>query len=470
MHAGKRWLQGAAIVLTLVVICRVMIVAIHDQKNYPGIDLRDKVVGARLLIRGMNPYYDFHREYHPDHLRMLTTNTYSPALLLLYAPLCELGWKTQRAIYFTVDWAALLLCYAILARIFPSRSSRTALWLGFVLLFIADFGFRLHLERGQYYVGITLLTAIAAVCMFRKPDAWLCAAPLALLVLLRPTYGMCIIGAVLLHRTRYAVHALVLCGLLFAATLPVVGMSDWSGYVAAIRSNANEVLDDAYAQSPKGSATNQSEVLEGIDYSKSMAGPGYLADRTLIGLARSSVSPALTRLVHRVAPSKQALWRLNTACLLLTLCFNLVVLYGLARGDLSTLVPIAFVFLAPLNLELFAPQRYGYCDVTILAPLLLIVAAGLGRGRSGGWVLYAGLLVVGCVLPCLAFHFDKHVPLVSFSKYVVTLAILNIVCVKEAWSAQRVSRGLRRCLWTRSARATANSNMDECITPVAIVL
>ncbi|MGD0345837.1 MAG: glycosyltransferase family 87 protein [Terracidiphilus sp.] len=440
LHGGKWWLQGIAIVLTLVVMGHVMIVTSHDLEKYPGIDLRDKVVGARLLLRGMNPYYDFRNEPHPDHLRMLTTNTYSPALLLLYAPFCELDWSVQRFIYFLFDWVAILLCYAILAHIFPGRASGTALWLGFVLLFIADFGFRFELERGQYYVGITLLTAAASACLLRRPDSWLGALPLALLVLLRPTYAICIIGAFLLRRTRHAAHAVVLCGLMFAATLPIVGIADWRGYVASIHTNEKEVLDDAYAQGPKPAAAEQSEMLEGVDFSKSMAGPGYLTDRTLIGLARSSVSPALARLIHQVAPSKQSLQRLNAACLLLALCFNVAVMYLFARGTISSLMPVAFVFLAPLNLELFAPQRYGYCDVTILAPLLLIVAAGLGKGKPSGRVLYVVILAFGFVIPWLAFHFDKHVPLVSFSKYVVMLAILNVVCIREAWKLQRFSR------------------------------
>jgi hypothetical protein len=68
--------------------------------------------------------------------------------------------------------------------------------------------------------------------------------------------------------------------------------------------------------------------------------------------------------------------------------------------------------------------------VTILAPLLLIVTAGLGRIKIGGWMLYTVILVVGFVFPWLAFHFEKHVPVVGFSKYVVTLAILTVVCIQ----------------------------------------
>jgi len=430
-------LQWIAVAMTLLVIGHVMILTIHDLRTYSGIDLRAKVVGARLLIRGLNPYYDFRHEIHIDHLRMLSDNTYSPILLILYVPLCEIGWTLQRVLYFLIDWAAMLLSYVAVARIFPKRSSGTALWIGFVLLFIADFGFRFHLERGQYYVELAFLAAVASVCLFQESSLWLNALPLALLVLLRPTYAITILGIVALRRVRHAIHVVILCGLLFVATLPFVGIGEWKSYVASVRSSEKQALNDAYASGPRLAGANPGQVIEGIDYSKSLAGPGYLADRTLVGLARGSVSPALARFVHVIAPSKLRFERLNTICLLLMFCFDLAVMHGFSRGRARGLIPIAFVFLAPLNLELFAPQHYGYCDVMILAPLLLILAAALENAELRGWVLYAALLAVGYVLPQLAFHFNEHVPLVSFSKYVVTLAVLNVVCIESAQSTLR---------------------------------
>jgi hypothetical protein len=326
----------------------------------------------------------------------------------------------------------MLLCYVLLARVFPKRAPCTALWAAFVLLFIAGFGFRFHLERGQYYVELALLTAAASVCLFRKFDAWFHAFPLALLVLLRPTYAICIVCVFLLRRVRHAAYAACLCVLLFAATLPLVGLGDWRSYVASIRANEHEALDAAYVPAPRPSGAMGNEVAEGIDFSKSMAGPGYLADRTLIGLARSSVSPELARLLHRIAPSEHSFEQLNTLCLLLMLGFDLTVMVGLSRGPAAGLIPIAFVFLAPLNLELFAPQRYGYCDVTLFAPLLLILAAALERRKCGGWALYGVILAAGFALPWLAFHFDAHVQLVSFLQYVGILAVLNAVCIVKA--------------------------------------
>jgi hypothetical protein len=427
------WLCTLAVGLTLVVIGCVMIQAVGDLETYPGIDLRAKVVGARLLIRGMNPYYDFRHELHPGHLRMFNADTYSPALLLLYAPLCELSWNLQRAVYFAVDWVAMLLGYVVLARIFPAKASRTALWLGFVLLFIAGYGFRFHLERGQYYVELALLTAAAAVCLFRNTNAWYRALPMALLVLLRPTYIVCMAGAFLLRRRRHAAYAACLCALLFAATLPWVGIGDWKNYAATVRANEQETLDAAYGPAPRPTVAIPSEVAEGIDFSKSMTYPGYLADRTLIGVARSSVSPGLARLVHWIAPTERQFEHLNTVCLLLMFCLDGIVMYGFWRSSVSGLIPIAFVFLAPLNLELFAPQRFAYCDVTILAPLLLVVAASMERSKRGSYALYSGILALGFVLPWLAVHFDKHVQLVSFFSYVGVLAILNAICIMEAW-------------------------------------
>ncbi|MGH9563465.1 MAG: hypothetical protein ACRD3S_18585, partial [Terracidiphilus sp.] len=47
-------LRAIMIVLTIIVMVRALTQTISDLKTYPGIDLRAKVVGARLLIRGMN--------------------------------------------------------------------------------------------------------------------------------------------------------------------------------------------------------------------------------------------------------------------------------------------------------------------------------------------------------------------------------------------------------------------------------
>ena len=441
LHRRSFWLRLGAAVLAFVVITHVLVLTLHDMETYPGVDLRAKVVGARLILRGMNPYYDYRQEVLPDHLRMLQADTYSPVLLLIYAPLCELDWKVQRAVYFLIDWSALLLCYVILSRAFPKHASRTALWIGFVLLFVADFGFRFHLERGQYYVEVALLTSLVAIALFRRSGSWPGALPLALLVLVRPTFVICFAGALFLRQFRHATKAIVLCGLLFAASLPIVGLKDWKNYVATVRANQSEMLADAYAQGSQP-ATSSSKVLEGVDFSRSLSGPGYLADRTLIGVARGSVSPVLAGLVHRVAPSARSLQRMNALCLLLALCFDLAVMYFLSRGQRPNLISIAFVFLAPLNAEIFAPQHFGYCDVMICVPLLLIMAVYLEKANLGGWSFYVTILLIGAGIPWLAFHFDKHVPLVSFSKYVAILAVLNGACLKEGWQRRQ---WLRKC-------------------------
>ena len=65
------WLRIAVIAFTCLLICYVFVLTARDLATYPGIDLHGKVVPARLLLRGMDPYYDFRREMHPDHLRTL---------------------------------------------------------------------------------------------------------------------------------------------------------------------------------------------------------------------------------------------------------------------------------------------------------------------------------------------------------------------------------------------------------------
>ncbi|MGH9564222.1 MAG: hypothetical protein ACRD3S_22445 [Terracidiphilus sp.] len=116
--------------------------------------------------------------------------------------------------------------------------------------------------------------------------------------------------------------------------------------------------------------------------------------------------------------------------------FDLLVIYGFSRKRLGGMLPISFVFLAPLNLELFAPQHFAYCDVMILVPLLLILAATFEARSRRTWWLYGAILAIGFALPWLSVHFDKHVPLVSFFSYVGTLAILNLISIVECLSPQ----------------------------------
>ncbi len=444
------WLRIAVIAFTCLLICGVFVRTARDLATYPGIDLHCKVIPARLLVRGMDPYYDFRSQMHPDHLRTLGAATYSPALLLLYAPLCELHWDAQRIVYFLLDWISIFLCYIVLVRAFPRHIPRTPLWLAFVLLFIANFAFRLHLERGQYYIELALLAALVAPGLLLNRATWLRVLPLALLVLLRPTYGICIIGILCLRRFRYAAQAAALCLLLFAATLPVAGLQDWKAYFATVRADQQELLHAAYASAPPASVPASSQVLEGIDFSRSLTGPGVFADRTLIGVARGSVSPVLARLLDRIAPNAAALNRLNTAGLALALGFDLAVFLAFSRASAPSMLPVAFLFLAPLNLELFAPQRFAYCDLTILVPVLIILAAALA-GAPRRWVLYCVILVVGFAGPAIAFRCNLHVPLVSFLQYVGLLAILNAVCLRHAWNLRRILPSGRGCPAAASA-------------------
>lgn len=428
------WIRVTLIVFTIIVIAGVLTRTIGDLRSYPGIDLRAKVVGARLLIRGMDPYYDSRYEVHPDHLRMLAEDTYSPALLILYAPLCEASWNTQRVIYFCIDWISILSCFLVLSRAFPSGVYRVSLWFAFVLMFIAGLSFRLHLERGQYYIELTLLVCLAAACLLREHDSWLGTLPLALLVLFRPPYAICILGLIVLRRFRLAAVAGSLCVLLFALTLPLAGIGDWRDYFREIHSNQLEMASQAYAGSQPSGTQNQ--LVEGIDFSRSLTYPGYLADRTLTGVARSSVSSPLARLIHWIAPSESGFDRLNFTALGLACLFDLALIYGFARRRIDGLVSIAFLFLAPLNLECFAPQRFAYCDVTILAPALLLLAALLRSSRRIGWALYGTVLALNVLLPLLAVCFNKHAPLASFLGYTGVLAVLNFICILQVWGAQ----------------------------------
>jgi hypothetical protein len=423
-----------------VVIGHVFLLTWHDARTYPGIDLRAKVVGARRLVKGLDPYYDPRLELPPDPLRMISVNTYSPALLVLYVPLRNLSWNEQRLTYFAFDWLAVMLCFALLAGVFPAEASTATLCFCFALLIIGDYSFRIHLERGQYYVGLSLLAALASVFIRRRDDSWIYAAPLALLILLRPTYAISAVGFYIWGRRRYAMRAVVVLCVLILLLLPLTGIKVWKSYFASIQNVQKKALMAFDGMAPRGEALAANvSTIEGVDFSKRMDLHGYEADRTFIGFANGSVRTKFTDpLVNWLGRrSSRAIATMNLVGLLSMAALSLTIMFGLGKCPQTSLIPIAFAFLMPMNLEFFGPQRFAYADVTVLVPLMLVLAAVLGNKGAGGPVLVGTLLGFGAALPWLALHLNTHVQLASVVKYVSTVAILNIVCARQAWTAWR---------------------------------
>ncbi len=145
---------------------------VGDVTESPGTDLRCRVVGARAMMLGMDPYFmpaktdQIQTLQDPDRYAAVCTRcTYTPSLLCLYMPLAKLPYQQQRYIWFAIEWCALAGSILLLRAILPGRLIKNVFTAIAIVFFAGGVFWRLHLERGQYYVFIGFLFSLTA---------WLC--------------------------------------------------------------------------------------------------------------------------------------------------------------------------------------------------------------------------------------------------------------------------------------------------------
>lgn len=362
------------------------VVTWHDIREYGGTDLRARVVGARLLVLGENPYrpqagpvnewlFDPHGVF-----RDISRCPYDPPLLAVYASLCWLPYAVQRVAWFFLEWAALLVSIAVLARTFPGPRARA--W--FVILSLGFFAggafWRLHVERGQYYSLLLVLLSwfVWQLKRGRAHDGWRSGLPLGLAAALRPTLGVAVLPLWLLGYRRTAAGA---CGSALAvvlALLPVAGPTVWRDYARLV-----EVLERAVPALPPLASPPYAVQVEGADFSR------VLEHRS----SNANVHLLLVRLQQRTGwPDSGSIPVLAKAAWLATLIALLAVVVSARAGRWgpSSALLVSFCFVQAT--DHFLPVRWGYNDVLYLAPLALL-APPLSRPR--GRVL---LIVVGAAL------------------------------------------------------------------------
>lgn len=102
----------SAIVITLLAF----VVDLRSTLTYPGTDLRNRVVGARLMLEGIDPYFF---KWHPglpdifyDPLDVpsetLSKLSVPPTVLVLHSTIAKLSYLQQKVIWLVVQWSALI--------------------------------------------------------------------------------------------------------------------------------------------------------------------------------------------------------------------------------------------------------------------------------------------------------------------------------------------------------------------------
>jgi len=152
--------------------------------KYGGVDLRNRVVGARLFLKGMNPYIvpakppederflDPSQRY-PGHSRV----SVSPPILLFYGIFAKIHYMVQRVIWAIMDWIAIITSLFLLLKSAGSEKVRYYLICFCLLFFCCGYFWLLHVERGQCYIYLAFLLSLAFFWKINTNNRFLAASP-----------------------------------------------------------------------------------------------------------------------------------------------------------------------------------------------------------------------------------------------------------------------------------------------------
>jgi hypothetical protein len=343
-----------------------------------AVDFRSRIIGARLLVHGIDPYhYKWHQgeppEYcdpHDNPLRPVSRITVTPALLMLHLPLAVLPYRLAQFLGLIVQWLLLLGTGWLWL-----RASKTALTSWLVALIVMGFSFtaswRLHAERGQSYVVLAFLFAYWLTATFdpRRGNGFLAGCIAGFLAAVRPPF-LLLVPFLALHRRGQMTGAAI--GLLLGFGLPMLmNPACWTNYFSAMQTQSDFYR---YGFKPATNHPTYPATIEGvpIDVISHWAG---------IPAGEFSVDELLRRFGFKPFPPLPPLLALAAAFALWL---------GLSRGQpAGRLLPgmAAWLFLIDLFLPAF---RESYNDVLILN----VVAAGLAFAPRFPWEAWPCILAL----------------------------------------------------------------------------
>jgi len=275
--------------------------------------------------------------------------------------------------WFVCEWAALVTSIALLARVVGRQ--RRLLFVVLALLFFAAGSFwRMHVERGQYYVFVLLAFAAGAFLLVARHQAgWLPGMLLGLGVALRPT--MLIVPALLFvaGRLRLGLSAALTALVCVALTLPLGGTRVWQSYLDVVDGWSRMFTDVHYQDKRFGPRNPVPATVEGVELTAAL--PDNSSNTTLHAVYRMAVGDVGDQGIdiHLVA----------RVCMLGTWTIGLAWL-AMRRRHLTARSAFAAAMVVGLLGEFFVPSRVGYADVLYLLPLALLMRSLFPETVPGG--------------------------------------------------------------------------------------
>lgn len=341
-----------------------------DFKNtieYGTVDLRDRIVGARLLIEKQDPYFYHWKEGEPERFYNGWDNNslpisraqVTPAVLTFFSIFAGFSFKTIKIIWFLTQWSFLIGSIALLANSTKCWLKSRIIWI-FSLIVISGSSFwRLHVERGQSYIFYIFLIALSYWIYNRnfKGNHIVSGFFIGLAITTRPTYIlMCI--PILIYK-KFKIMLGIISGTIIGILIPFVygNFSIWKSYFTMSNIFANSFINGPNVLS---SGIVPDRVVEGLSNLKTMA-PMHVSDTSVISVFKYILKIDLT-------------WNSLIILLLLVLAIATIILIIFREGSNN----IKLIFLIGLVLSLIAAfflpaPRYSYQNVIWLLLFAVLI-------------------------------------------------------------------------------------------------
>jgi len=347
---------------------------LHNTLNYPGTDLRNRVVGARLALQGIDPYFfkwspNFSdRLYDPMDVpeAILSKLSVPPTVLALHSPIANLNYLQQKLIWLIFQWMTLIgILFIFYVRNKSVEKQRLVLAIGF--LFANSLFWRFHANSGQIYIvyiGLLSISWYLLNCQFNQSEI-ASGFVAGITASLRPPYILFFFFFLVHRRSAFLLGGIVGIITTVLTSIALTGTFIWKQYVLAMLGMTGFVnLESVVAVAPSSTypqAFVYPHIVEGIDFMV----------RNPLEKKLFSSSALRDVLVAFDLSHKKEILLISFVITFTILCW-LGIKYTIRQKDLNLIFLMGTIIC--LTSEFFIPiGRYSYYDVQWLLPILIIV-------------------------------------------------------------------------------------------------
>ena len=386
---------NSLIIISIIVVIVGIIIDLLNTFKYGGIDLRNRIVGSRLLIEGLDPYFfQWNSNLSPRLLDPLndssftrTRVTVTPAVLFLYCSIAKLSYLKIRIIWLIVQWLFLLTTILIFVKLSSSKlQAKLVIILG-LLFFSGSLFWRIHIERGQTYILYTFLLAVSYFLLKQsfKYRQILSGIFLGFTITTRLPIILVLLPFLIYRKLSFITGAIVGIILSITVSWPVCNLKIWQSY---LKSMLGITQFFAKYQTPDVAVFKQKanniypKVIEGMNNLKRYSN-------------LEQVDSSLNKIRYFFGVDIPLLVFVCTWLLILA-----VLLYFISikhKSSISGGLLFWFGVYLYIITEFFIPAaRYSYNDIQFLIPLSILAIEFQPKqliGKSYSYLLFLGLFI-----------------------------------------------------------------------------